>query len=265
MTTADEPTPPEEAQPEKPAKARSGVGGILREATIVIVGALIASTLLRLFLLQVFQIPSRSMESTLEVGDRVAVQKVVPFKRGDVVVFRDDLEWLGPPDAGERTVVQDVLVFIGLMPDESQSHLVKRVIGLPGDRVICCDTSGRLTVNGVALDEASYLYKDETTGQTVAPSEVTFDITVPEGRIFVMGDHRDMSYDSRCHLQEDVNGVRGAGAFPARSSVVGAGLARIYPFDRWGGFSTPATFAAIPDGGTPPAQPVLVGPVPHCG
>ena len=91
-----------------------GLGGFLKEVTIVVVGALIASTLLRLLLLQVFSIPSRSMESTLEVGDRVAVQKVQPFQRGDVVVFRDDLEWLGNPDMFSQEPWQDVLVFIGL-------------------------------------------------------------------------------------------------------------------------------------------------------
>ena len=123
-----------------------GLGSFLKEVTIVVVGALIASTLLRLLLLQVFSIPSRSMEETLNVGDRVAVQKVQPFQRGDVVVFRDDLEWLGNPDRFGQEPWQDLLVFIGLTPDPSANHLVKRVIGVEGLRV--ADASVMPTVPG---------------------------------------------------------------------------------------------------------------------
>ncbi|MDO5534177.1 MAG: signal peptidase I [Propionibacteriaceae bacterium] len=233
-----------------------GFGGFVKEVAIVVVGALIASTLLRLLVLQVFSIPSRSMESTLNVGDRVAVQKVQAFQRGDVVVFRDDLEWLGNPDRFRTEPWQDALVFLGLMPDTSSAHLVKRVIGVEGDHVVCCDADDKLTVNGVALEESDYLYADG--GMPDAPSAYAFDVVVPAGRIFVLGDHRSASADSRCHLQEKVLGVDHAGGFPTVESVVGAASFTLFPFDRWRTFTTPASFAAIPAASGPaPAEPVV--------
>lgn len=241
-----------------------GILDFLKEVVIVVVGALIASTLIRLFLVQVFAIPSRSMVDTLEIGDRVAVQKVAGFERGDVVVFRDDLEWLGNPDRYRRPAWQDALVFLGLMPDESSNHLVKRVIGMPGDRVVCCDSDGRLEINGVALDEGAYLHADPS-GRPEAPSEYPFDVVVPAGRIFVMGDHRSNSADSRCHLDEQYNGVAGINAFPRVESVVGTTVATLFPFDRWRTFATPAVFGSVPDAlGAPPDRPMITGATPHC-
>ena len=242
----------------------ASLGGYLKEVAIVVVGALIASTLLRLLLVQVFSIPSRSMEATLNVGDRVAVQKVQPFQRGDVVVFRDELEWLGNPDRLHNEPWQDALIFIGLMPDESANHLVKRVIGVEGDHVVCCDANGAITVNGKALDESAYLYADPR-GQRNEPSLYAFDVVVPAGRIFVLGDHRQASADSRCHLDERVGDVNHLGGFPARSAVVGAAVATIFPFDRWRGYATPDTFASVPPATSPaPAKPVVTGDLPAC-
>ena len=234
-----------------------GLGGFLKEVTIVVVGALIASTLLRLLLLQVFSIPSRSMESTLEVGDRVAVQKVQPFQRGDVVVFRDDLEWLGNPDRFKSEPWQDLLVFIGLLPDASANHLVKRVIGVEGDHVVCCNAQDAITVNDVALDESEYLYRSPD-GHPDQPSLIPFDVVVPQGTIFVLGDHRSASADSRCHLDETIRGVEHAGGFPSTESVVGAAAFTLFPFDRWRGYTTPAAFASIPAAsGAAPSKPVV--------
>ena len=250
----------------KEKRAGGGVLGFLREIAIVVVGALIASTLLRMFLLQVFVIPSGSMENTLLIGDRVAVEKVVPFQRGDIVVFRDDLGWL--PTVGEQrqTWAQAALTFLGLLPDESRNYLIKRAVGLPGDHVQCCDDQGRLLVNGQPLDEASYLFIDPQTGEQAKPSEMVFDLVVPQGKVFVMGDHRNESADSRCHLAEDYNGVLGARAFVREESIVGAGVATVFPFDRISGHGRPATFVTVPAAsGTPPAAPVINGePPPPC-
>lgn len=245
---------------ERPA----GFWGFLRELVIVVVGALIASTLLRLFLLQVFLIPSRSMETTLNVGDRVAVLKVIPAERGDVVVFSDDLEWLGNPDRNETNWWESSLMFVGLMPDAATNHLIKRVIGTPGDHVTCCDAAGRVSVNGIALDETSYLYTSPE-GMQDEPSQYPFDIIVPAGRLFVMGDHRSNSADSRCHLSEEAVGVTAMGAFPSEASVVGVTSATIFPFDRWRTFSRPETFDAIPaPSKAAPDEPVVSGDVPNC-
>ncbi|HSN44385.1 MAG TPA: signal peptidase I [Propionibacteriaceae bacterium] len=240
-----------------------GVGGALKELAIIVVGALVASTLLRLFLLQVFAIPSGSMETTLSVGDRVAVQKVQPFQRGDIVVFRDDLEWLGNPDRFRTPAWKEALVFVGLMPDESERYLVKRVIGTEGDRVACCDAEGRVTVNGAPLDEDPYLH--HINGVQVPASRSPFDVVVPAGRLFVMGDNRSNSADSRCHLTDASAGVAGMGAFPRADAVVGTPLATVYPFDRWRAFAVPETFAAVPGAAAPaPAKPVFHEPAGNC-
>lgn len=237
----------------------SGVVGFLRETAIVVIGALIASTLLRMFLLQVFVIPSGSMENTLLIGDRVAVQKVSGFQRGDIVVFRDDYGWMPASQAKHPGPWQSALMFLGLLPDEGQTYLVKRAIGVAGDHVVCCDASGRLTVNGAALDETTYLFADSA-GQQVVPSEMKFDLVVPQGKIFVMGDHRNASADSRCHLATSYNGVLGGSAFISTTSVVGSVVATVIPFDRIGGHQRPATFAGVPSAsGTAPPAPVLNG------
>lgn len=243
---------------EQSSSSTSSVGSWLREITIVVLGALIASTLLRLFVAQMFVIPSASMENTLLVGDRVAVQKVVPYQRGDIIVFRDSLMWLQDPPP-KVSPGQQFLAFIGLAPDESSNHLIKRVIGVAGDEVACCDARGRPTVNGTALNEQSYLYIDPTTGRQVDPSSVAFDVIVPAGTVFVMGDHRDASQDSRFHLTEDVPG-RPAGfkAFVPTSDIVGTAVAVVYPFDRFHILSRPATFDTVPaPTKAPPSAPVI--------
>lgn len=231
----------------------------LREITIVVIGALVASTLLRLFVAQMFVIPSSSMENTLLIGDRVAVQKIVPFQRGDVVVFRDSLGWLGaaPP---EEKIGQKVLIFIGLAPDESANHLIKRVVGIPGDHVTCCDAQGRVTVNGVALNEAEYLYVDPITGRRADPSSRSFDVVVPAGTVFVMGDHRNASQDSRCHIGEEVPGKpEGYQAFVPISDIVGTAVAVVYPFGRFHGLVRPATYQNLPAPAAAPRDPVIKG------
>jgi signal peptidase I len=252
-----------EAGQRPPRSAWSTLGAWLRELAIVVVGALIASTLLRLFIAQMFVIPSGSMEHTLEVRDRVAVQKVAGWDRGDVVVFRDTQGWLELDDTDPGWLRQ-ALIFVGLAPDESTRHLIKRVIGVPGDHVTCCDAQGRLTVNGVALNEVAYLYTDAATGKQVDPSTMQFDIVVPAGTIFVMGDHRNGSKDSRCYLFDETDGPPGSLAFIPTENVIGSAIAIVFPFDRMRALSRPDTFGGVPPGGTPPSEPVINGPPIDC-
>ena len=253
-------TAPDSAQGGQGNEVLRAAGGWLREIAIVVVGALIASTLLRLFVAQMFVIPSGSMENTLLIRDRVAVQKIVGYQRGDIVVFRDTLGWLAPAKV-EEDPAKKTLIFLGLAPDESANHLIKRVVGLPGDHVTCCDAKGRVAVNGVALEESAYLYTDAATGEQVDPSSVPFDVVVPAGTVFVMGDHRNNSQDSRCHLSDDTSGrAEGTQAFIPIENIVGTAVAVVYPFDRFHGISRPPNFEQIPAGATPPAEPVLTGP-----
>lgn len=220
--------------------ARS-LGSWAKEVLIIVAVALLLSFLIKTFLFRAFFIPSGSMENTLEVDDRIFVNQLVPqpfeLKRGDVVVFRDTQGWLPEPAAGTASSnwFKDALIFVGLLPDESQQHLVKRVIGLEGDRVICCDANGRLTVNGEALDEP-YLFPG------ASPSDMPFDVTVPEGKIWVMGDHRNASADSRANTDKP------GGGFIDVDDVEGKAAVIAWPLDRMGFLGNyPDVFADVPD------------------
>jgi signal peptidase I len=209
-----------------------------RELPLTLVVALLISLLIKTFLLQAFLIPSESMEDTLLVHDRVLVNKLADkpdeIHRGDVVVFRDPGGWL-PADAegdgGVRAAIHNALVFVGVAPSTSARDLVKRVIGIGGDRVVCCDSKKRITVNGVPLTEP-YVYPNDR----AAPSLVKFTVRVPQGRLWVMGDHRSESADSRFHL-----GDPGGGFVPV-DAVVGRAFVRVWPFGRTGWLKQPVTF-----------------------
>ena len=123
----------------------------VKELLAVVIGAVIVSSLLRGFVGQMFLIPSPSMENTLVRDDRVVVEKISSIKRGQVVVFRDPGGWLNEPAAPERGPVGKALQFIGVLPDTSTEHLIKRVIGMPGDHVVCCDTRGRISFSLVEI------------------------------------------------------------------------------------------------------------------
>jgi signal peptidase I len=165
------------------------------------------------------------MENTLQVEDRVAVNKI-PFisqsiDRGDVVVFRDPNNWLPEMlDYGTNKYVaqaKSALVAVGVLPNPAKQYLVKRVIGVEGDRIVCCSKDSKLTINGVEVTEP-YIFAGNK------PSELEFDVTVPKGKLWVMGDHRGASADSRYH-QEDIN----KGFIPV-SKVTGRVVAVIWPF-----------------------------------
>ena len=217
---------------------------LLRESVIVIGMALLLSLVVKTWLMQAFYIPSGSMESTLVKDDRVIVSKLTPspidLKRGDVIVFVDPDRWLPAPVPIERTplagALNTTLTFVGLLPSDEGNHLIKRVIGLPGDRVVCCDGNQKLTVNDVPLTEP-YLFPGD------APSLQPFDITVPAGRVWVMGDHRSDSADSRPHDQ----GSGGAKGTVPESLIVGRAVAVVWPVWNWAWLANPGeTFAKVP-------------------
>jgi len=233
---------------------------LVRETVIILVGALVFSMLLQHFVAQPFIIPSRSMENTLKIGDRVIAQKLTDVHRGDIVVFKDSGEWLGSEPLVNRSPVGQALEFVGLLPDTSVNYLIKRVIGMPGDTVACCDDTGHLTVNGAALQEDGYLYRKED-GEPVAPSDISFSVVVPAGRLFVMGDHRNASADSRCHLSDSMPGeTTGENAFVPLADVAGVGWAIFAPFDRTRMLPRPRTFDTIPAPDRPAPDEAVIEP-----
>ncbi len=224
--------------PERPARKRPGWVAALREVAVVAAIALLLSFVIKTFLLQPFWIPSESMEPALVPGDRVVVSKLTPgpfdLKRGDVVVFTDPGGWLGDDETSKDPgPVKKALEFIGLYP-AGDDHLIKRLIGLPGDHVTCCDSSGRLGINGTPINEP-YLADD------TKPSLTPFNITVPRGRIWVMGDNRGDSGDSRYHD----DGTGATGSVPEKD-VTGRADAVLWPLNHltWLG-NYPATFAKV--------------------
>ena len=212
----------------------------LKEIATVVVIAVVLSFLIKTFLFRAFYIPSESMVNTLDINDRIFVNLLVPepfaLSRGDVVVFKDTKGWLPPtpPKAdGPFSAVEDGLTFVGLLPDNSEQHLVKRVIGLPGDHVICCDAGGKITVNGASLDE-KYVNPAEV------PAVRTFDVVVPQGKVWVMGDNRNHSADSRAHT--DTNG-----GFVDTADIEGKAAVIAWPMNRWAALDNyPDVFKNVP-------------------
>lgn len=193
-----------------------------KEVAIVVVTALVLSSIIRILLVQAFYIPSASMETTLMTNDKIIVSKVATridgIRRGDVVVFVDPGGWLGEvePTPGFKGQVQRFLTFVGFLPANMGEHLVKRVVGVAGDTVKCCEND-KLVINGQVVTEP-HTQKPTT--------DVKFEITVPPGYVYVMGDNRPNSRDSRYQLDNGANG-----AIPVKS-VVGRVFAIIWPTDR---------------------------------
>ncbi len=232
------------ARPEPPPVERHHTS-FWKELPVLLLVAFLLAFLVKSFVVQAFYIPSGSMEQTLEVGDRVLVNKLVyktrDIARGDVVVFNGvdsftpEVEIAQPTELVARIADWFGRTFGFAPPDERD--FVKRVIGVGGDRVACCDAQGRVTVNGVGLDETAYLYPGN------APSDVVFDVVVPEGKLWVMGDHRGASSDSRSHL-----GDPGGGFVPV-DRVIGRAFAVLWPGDNAQWLEIPSAFQAIEEEG----------------
>jgi signal peptidase I len=242
-TRLDATRPDEEGLPPAAGKRTS----TWRRLMVIVLAVIVLVLAVKAFVVQVYRIPSASMEDTLLTGDRVLVSKLVyhvrGIARGDVVVFSGQDSWgstTGAPDpAPPRNPLlrfaADVLADVGLY--STQTYYIKRVIGLPGDRVACC-TGGRVTVNGVGLQERSYLYRG------ASPSEQRFSIVVPPGRLWVMGDNRAISDDSRGHMASAPDD----GTIP-ESEVVGRAFLVIWPPSQLGDLPIPGTFGQAGLGG----------------
>ena len=222
-----------------------------RELPVLILVALVIALLVKTFVVQAFFIPSGSMENTLRINDKVLVSKIVydlrPIQPGDIVVFDGAGSWNAPAtprtsgdplvrlyDVTLRPLVDAVGGLFGTEP--GQTDYIKRVIGVPGDHVACCNAQGLVTINGVALHEKSYLYPGNTPGEAPAGQSGRFRLTVPAGRLWVLGDHRAISDDSRGHQVDPGNGT------VPESAVVGRAFLIAWPPGHWRVLSIPATF-----------------------
>ncbi|MQY03043.1 signal peptidase I [Actinomadura macrotermitis] len=235
VTSADEDT--------SEGKRGKKQGSFWKELPVLIVVALVLALVIKAFAVQAFYIPSGSMENTLQVGDRVLVNKIVyhtrDIARGDIVVFNGLDSWDPETQVAQPTnpvgkVLRAIGGAFGVAPNEKD--YIKRVIGIPGDTVKCCDAQGRVTVNGVPLDEKSYLFTDPVTHEQNKPSESKFEVTVQKGQLWVMGDHRELSWDSRNH-----RGDPGGGTIPV-NRVIGRAFVIVWPLDHLGVLPIPGTF-----------------------
>lgn len=237
------PKPAGEGSAQEAQSKKSGWKSYLAEMAAVIAFALVISILIKTFFFQAFYIPSSSMTNTLEIGDRIIVNKLAnsadEIHRGDVIVFVDPGGWLDSEDDPDRSEFMDTLYTIGetigLLPKDSGQHLVKRVIGVGGDEVACCSSGGLLTVNGEPIEEP-YI----KTG--TIPSGMEFRVIVPYGHVWVMGDNRSNSEDSRAHM-----GAPGGGFVPV-DNIEGRVALIMYPLSRFGGLGDySSVFQDVPE------------------
>ena len=224
---------------------------VWQESLLLLGLAIVLALLVKTFLVQAFYIPSGSMEPGLEINDRILVQKVSYWsggpERGDIVVFEDPGDWLSAAETtGPTNVLTDVMSRIGLYP--TGGHLVKRVIGVAGDTIECCDDQGRLLVNGVPLDSSGFtLNQDRCDGPMISTCQWSAG-PVPEGSVFVMGDHRDDSADSSFHLRcggRKDEPCDDSDAYVPVDLVVGKVFARVWPASRFDLLEKPEAFDAL--------------------
>lgn len=228
---------------------------------MLLVVALGMALLIKTFLVQAFYIPSASMEPGLVENDRILVQKPSYWfgepQRGDVIVFEDPGGWLVGSNTGPQTLLAKGLAKVGLYP--TGGHLVKRVIGVPGDTIECCDDQGRLSINGVAIDEKSFVAKDlQCDGPMVNGCVSDWSVTVPDDRLFVMGDNRAASADSSDRLCRPASGrcdpdnpflLKGNPdkPFVPMDNVVGKVFSLVWPLDHAEFIGRPDVFSTVPD------------------
>ncbi|MFE1644916.1 signal peptidase I [Microbacterium sp. P01] len=252
QTPLASPTPADSDRRVRTGSRKRGWASFLRDVLVIVLIAIVVSFLVKTFLVRSFYIPSGSMENTLQVKDRILVDEITPrfgeYGRGDIVVFRDPGGWLPPaPPSDQPPVVQGidwVLSLVGLSTSDSDDHLIKRIIGTPGDHVVCCNPIGQITVNGVPIDESSYLKVN--TGDPA--SAIPFDVTVPSGSLWVLGDNRNQSKDSRYNTEEPGRG------FVPIENVVGRAFLITWPFDRFGMLDFHhEVFAGVPTADAVPA------------
>ncbi|MGC5171102.1 signal peptidase I [Micromonospora sp. DT81.3] len=233
--------------PETGRSRRRGWLIFLRDVVVIILVAVLVSFLIKTFVVRSFYIPSGSMEDTLLIKDRILVDEITPrfgdYERGDVVVFRDPGGWLPPSTEPPRHPIIEgadwLLSLVGLSAPDSDDHLIKRIIGLPGDHVVCCNPIGQITVNGVPVDESDYL---KLSPGSVDASADPFDVVVPDASLWVLGDNRDRSKDSRYNQEEP-----GKGFVPV-ANVVGRAFVITWPLNRFGTINTHhEVFAGVPE------------------
>lgn len=245
--TETHPASPASSEATERRRRTRGVKLFIRDIVLIFLAAIIISVGIKTFLIRSFYIPSSSMENTLQVQDRIIVNQLIPdlfdVEHGDVVVFKDPGGWLNPmpqePRAPFVEAVDWLLSAVGLSAPDSNDHLIKRVIGLPGDEVACCNAFGQMSVNGMPLDEPYLKLPDKVT----KVSKDDFAVTVPDDSLWVMGDNRYNSCDSRCNTSGPTKG------FVPLDHVVGRAFLVSWPTQNWSWLDNyPQTFAGLDEG-----------------
>ena len=223
------------------SSSRRGIWYFFRDLLVILLVAFVVSFVVKTFFVRSFYIPSSSMNQTLQENDRILVNQLKPdfggVERGDVIVFKDPGGWLTPSSQKAPNAFEWVLQEIGMLPSPTDDFLIKRVIGVGGDHVVCCTAAGKITVNDVPLNEP-YTYL----AGNAAASGTPFDVVVPEGSYWVMGDNRYSSLDSRYNTDKPGNG------FVPSQNVVGVAFVINWPILRWAWLGNyPEIFAGVED------------------